>query len=277
MNTDLWPHQEEAIAHCADRPLALVSMFCGTGKSRTMFEHRRRFHADPGHLCILLVPRLALKSQMVLTAETDHLLSVGSDLGGTTDAVVIRRALCDPAAFPLVICTYQSFELLLDICRALDYPIDALYCDEAHHLAEPNLRRIFDPWLREQDVAVGTKRARSDRPAQLLLFTATPPTHWRGEDTSRSAHDEAHRWLCTYRGCWRPAGSRHIPLISPFPTGRRSRRRAPRRGSALSNTAAADTHRCAGSPGWFPPYPPHFPFSHRVLTREDARHDGDRP
>lgn len=45
--------------------------------------------------------------------------AIGSELGGTTDAHIIRRALDNPAFYPFVICTYQSFDLLLDICRTL--------------------------------------------------------------------------------------------------------------------------------------------------------------
>ena len=114
-------------------------------------------------------------------------LDVSSEAPGTTDEAEIAARL---ETVRTIRCTYQSFPTLLKVMEKCGRTIDVLYCDEAHHLTEPLLADLFAPHVpflasKETQRGGGSGRKRPlesilfPRPKQILLFTATPPVHWR--------------------------------------------------------------------------------------------------
>ncbi len=199
--------QHAIVNFLATQPIAVAAMFCGTGKSRTMELHRLQ-HTSPHDLVVTLVPSLALMRQTVGQAphptpsaplrvaagDAPLELHVSSEAPCITDPEVIRSRLQHGAR--LIRCTYQSFPTLLSALETDARQIDVLYCDEAHHLTEPQLTLLFAPHLPFLSSDTLRRRKRSldechfpafPTPRQLLLFTATPPVHWYDrDDTSHS-------------------------------------------------------------------------------------------
>ena len=147
----LWQHQVDAIDSARKALVSndriLISMACGTGKTRVGYELGSLF----GPQVAILVPTLALIEQtrrawIDLGYRSDSILAVCGDDSLTKDPLVTHvddldfpvtsnaeaiKAFTESGSKPLVLCTYQSISALIRSCATFDLVI----YDEAHHIA----------------------------------------------------------------------------------------------------------------------------------------------
>jgi superfamily II DNA or RNA helicase len=147
---------------------AVVSMFCGTGKTRVIAQVLKDAVEAIG-LCVVVFPRLVLAEQFrekyaATVTDKDNVLFVSSDTDATTCAAAITTALrqmVTKGAGGLVCVTYSSLQLLCECLKAATCEPALVVFDEAHHVVADKVANVIAGHL-------GSSRR--------LFFTATPPT-----------------------------------------------------------------------------------------------------
>lgn len=108
----------------------IVKMFCGSGKSLVMIKCKVTKNKP---LVVYVFPSLALIEQFYndyLVDFSDITLKVSSEVGATTDYIIIRKFL-EQKENKIICVTYQSFDVLLNSLG--EHKINICIFDEAHH------------------------------------------------------------------------------------------------------------------------------------------------
>ena len=160
---------------------ALIKMFCGSGKSFIIYHCLLEY---TNNLSVIVVPSISLITQF----NKDYLLNdikqeynkkyfnknfkllsvcskneLNNNINITTNEDDIYNFLLidEPK---IILITYQSLELLVNIIKENEFEIDLLCFDEAHHILGNNIKNLlFDE--DEYDIYFSNK---------TLYFTATP-------------------------------------------------------------------------------------------------------
>jgi superfamily II DNA or RNA helicase len=155
----------EAI-RAANNGSGIVSMFCGTGKTRVISAVLKDAVAAAG-VCVAVFPRLVLADQFrekYAMSVTDNLLFVSSDAGATTYAEAITatlRLMGFGGGGGLVCVTYTSLQLLCECLKAAACAPALVVFDEAHHVVADKVADLIAEHLSA---------------SRRLYFTATPPS-----------------------------------------------------------------------------------------------------
>ena len=108
----------------------IIKMFCGSGKSLVMIKCKVTKNKP---LVVYVFPSLALIEQFYndyLVDFSDITLKVSSEVGATTDYIIIRKFL-EQKENKIICVTYQSFDVLLNSLGT--HKINVCIFDEAHH------------------------------------------------------------------------------------------------------------------------------------------------
>jgi superfamily II DNA or RNA helicase len=180
-------HQIECInninKHFENDTKALVKMFCGSGKSYIIYHCLLKYTKD---LSVIVVPSINLVSQFIkdylLKYDNNYkLLSICSKnevdkhLDFTTDEDDIYDFIINNES-KIIIITYQSFELLLNIIKENEFEIDLICFDEAHHIVSHNMKKLLFDYDEddEDDIYENFIDLYCNK---TLFFTATPKNH----------------------------------------------------------------------------------------------------
>ena len=161
---DLRKHQIECInnikLHFENENSALIKMFCGSGKSFVIYHCLLEYMKN---LSVVVVPSINLITQFLndyLLDETKKeyntknfnkkfdLLTVCSKnelnntINFTTNEDKILEFL-EKDSPKIILITYQSLELLINIIIENEFKIDILCFDEAHHILGDNIKKIL--------------------------------------------------------------------------------------------------------------------------------------
>ena len=169
---------EEAILNTLkNNDKCLVKMFCGTGKTRIMFNHVLKHNLNK--LSVIVFPSLALISQF----NNDYIYNdvwsksvskftfmnicsldeIDGDIKYTTNKYKISKFIKNNVGENVFISvTYQSLHLLLDAVKSSNQIIDTLIFDEAHHIVGSEIQKLV----------FGKKFI--DNVDKMIFFTATP-------------------------------------------------------------------------------------------------------
>ena len=161
---ELRKHQVECIdnikSHFENNNKALIKMFCGSGKSFIIYHCLLEY---TNNLSVIVVPSINLitqfnkdylldknkqeynkkyfnKSFEILTVCSKNELSNNINL--TTDSDKILEFI-EIEENKIILITYQSLELLINIIKENEIEIDLLCFDEAHHILENNIKELL--------------------------------------------------------------------------------------------------------------------------------------
>jgi len=170
---------------------ALIKMFCGSGKSFIIYHCLLEY---TNNLSIVVVPSINLITQF----NKDYLLDENKQLYNKTNfnksfellTVCSKNELSNNINFTtepdkilefieieekkIILITYQSLELLINIIKDNDYNIDLLCFDEAHHILGNNMKELlfgFDELDNDDSYSENFIDTYSNK---TLFFTATP-------------------------------------------------------------------------------------------------------
>ena len=169
-------HQLECINnirnHFADESKGLIKMFCGSGKSYIIYDCLIKYAKE---LSVVVVPSINLITQfnkdylLTSTIEFHHLTvcsknELSKDLQFTTNEDDILEFL-DNDSYKIILITYQSLHLLINVIIENEIEIDLICFDEAHHVISNNMKEL----LFEEDCSFIDTYCN-----KALFFTATP-------------------------------------------------------------------------------------------------------
>lgn len=118
----------------------IVKMFCGSGKSLVM---RNCKITQNKNLVTYVFPSLSLIEQFSNDYLGDHnglILKISSELGSTTDSIMIKNFLKSKGD-KIILVTYQSFDTLLNNLE--DTKINVCIFDEAHHAVGETYQQLI--------------------------------------------------------------------------------------------------------------------------------------
>lgn len=179
-------HQQETIkksrVYFRNHKRGYIEYICGAGKTKTCYWIAREMIAEK---IIIFVPSLLLLSQffdewcyeLVADREYPNFLLIGSDydddldekyknkldnIALTTDTVTISQKLQESDDI-IVISTYQSANILINICKQIKYIFDFGIYDEAHKTVG-QINKKFSLTVTDNDFKIKRR----------LFMTATP-------------------------------------------------------------------------------------------------------
>ena len=199
---DLRNHQKQCIdnihLHFENENKALIKMFCGSGKSFVIYHCLLQY---TNNLSVVVVPSINLitqfnkdylldkdkkeynntyfnKSFEILTVCSKNELDQNIKI--TTDKEYILEFL-KKDIFKIVLITYQSLELLVNVIKENDFMVDLLCFDEAHHIVGNNMKELLFGLDTDLNLQVSYQldddfiESFIDRYSdKTLFFTATP-------------------------------------------------------------------------------------------------------
>jgi superfamily II DNA or RNA helicase len=190
---ELRKHQVECIdnikSHFENDNKALIKMFCGSGKSFIIYHCLLEY---TNNLSVIVVPSINLitqfnkdylldknkqqynkkyfkKSFEILTVCSKNELSNNINL--TTDSDKILEFI-EIEGSKIILITYQSLELLINIIKENELKIDLLCFDEAHHILGNNIKELLFGIEDEDDNYI--ENFIDTYCNKTLFFTATP-------------------------------------------------------------------------------------------------------
>ena len=161
---DLRKHQVECInnikLHFENEKSALIKMFCGSGKSFVIYHCLLEYIKD---LSVVVVPSINLITQFLNDYLLDEIkkeyntknfnkkfdlltvcskIELNNTINFTTNEDKILEFL-EKNRPKIILITYQSLELLINIITENEFKIDILCFDEAHHILGDNIKKIL--------------------------------------------------------------------------------------------------------------------------------------
>jgi predicted helicase len=179
---NLREHQQECMKniklHFEIENKALIKMFCGSGKSLIIYNCLLEY---ANNLSVVVVPSINLITQFnrdyLLKYNTSYqLLTVCSknelnNINCTTDEDKILEFILEDYN-KIILITYQSLDILINIIKENELDIDLICFDEAHHIISNNMKKLL--FGSDEDDDDFTENFIDTYCNKTLFFTATP-------------------------------------------------------------------------------------------------------
>ena len=154
---NLRQHQIECIdkidVHFKNDDKALIKMFYGSGKSLVIYQCLFKYNEN---LSVIVVPSINLITQfnrdyllksdnvfeLLIVCSKNELTDLDKKLEIITDEHNILRFLKTDES-KIILITYQSLEILINIVKKYDFKIDLLCFDEAHHILGDGMKKLL--------------------------------------------------------------------------------------------------------------------------------------
>ena len=189
---ELRNHQKECVNHIdlhfGENNKGLIKMFCGSGKSFVIY-HSLLHYTD--NLSVVVVPSINLITQFnkdylldeskkeynnkyfnksfdILTVCSKNELDKHINITTSEDDIL---EFLDNDTSKIILITYQSLELLINVVKEYDFEIDLLCFDEAHHILSNNMKELLFGIDTDDDFIESFIDTYSNK---TLFFTATP-------------------------------------------------------------------------------------------------------